>query len=106
LPEPLIPAEYAYTLGACFGVAILETKYRPYVVQNFEWFLGRENYFSLLMKWCPEKVVTLAKDATSTQRTIQTKLKAENQNAQRDWGVQQRLMDELVTHCKGVKTTN
>jgi hypothetical protein len=85
----------SYVLGACFGVAMLESRYRDQVVQNFESFLRLPNYFNMLTKWCPEKLLALVEDAMKTERkSVET--------AKTKWEKEKRLMDQLIAHCKTV----
>jgi hypothetical protein len=49
-------------LGACFGPEILEERYRPHVVANFDQFLAERKSFNMLSKWRPEKLLALVTD--------------------------------------------
>jgi len=55
--RPMISAQLAYTLGACFDVSLLEERCRSFVVQFFEGFMRSSEYFNLLSIWCPGKTL-------------------------------------------------
>lgn len=62
----MVNPEYAYVLGACFNVPMLEDKYRTHVVADFGNFLSiskTENYFNMLIRWCPQKIAPLVEDS-------------------------------------------
>jgi hypothetical protein len=85
----MIDPEYAYVLGACFNVPMLEDKYRTYVVADFGNFLSiskTENYFNMLIRWCPQKIAPLFEDSLAYKEVTpsfvhQSKLTKEEQNS-------------------------
>lgn len=96
----MISPEYAYVLGACFDVPMLEDKYRTHVVANFGNFLSvskTENYFNMLIKWCPQKIASLFEDCLAREVTPssvhQNELTKEEENS---WN------DKVVQRCKSI----
>lgn len=91
--RPMISAQLAYTLGACFDVSLLEERCRSFVVQFFEGFMRSSEYFNLLSIWCPGKLYALVRDGTTAHFSQQ----------QQVWEAENQLMDELIVrHCKPV----
>jgi len=44
---------------------MLEERHRQYVVEHFENFISlwkTENYFNMLVRWCPQKIPALVED--------------------------------------------
>lgn len=48
--EALVKKEYAYTLGACFDVRVLEDRYQDTVVEGLELFVTSGDSFNMLVK--------------------------------------------------------
>jgi hypothetical protein len=100
--DPLLSPETTYVLGASFGVASLERRYREYVVQNFEQFLKLDNCFSMLTRWCPEKLAPLVSDAMAIQRERIQHSDTELALAKGKWDTNRNQMDELISCCTWV----
>jgi len=71
----LVTPQYAYVLGASFGIPLLETTNRNYVVAHFQKWLespsGKQEWKTLL-KWAPTKIFDLVRDATKkTYATVE-----------------------------------
>jgi hypothetical protein len=64
----LVTPQYAYVLGASFGVPLLESTSREYVVVHFRKWLqspSGEREWCTLLRWAePKKIFELIRDAT------------------------------------------
>jgi hypothetical protein len=65
----LITPQYAYVLGLSFGVPLLETQNREYVIVHFQKWLNSpegDKEWKILLRWAePVRIVRLIRDGTS-----------------------------------------
>src|SRR5271167_3268577 len=83
--KPLISKQLSYSLGACFDVKILEERYRKSVLKNFGNFLESDDYFNMLNKWCPEKLLPLVREAITARLSAEKELVKKHQEEQSEW---------------------
>jgi hypothetical protein len=87
--QDLVTPQYAYALGASFGIPVLEKANRPYVVKYLNNWLedprGQEEW-KILIRWCSDhtKLTSLVRDALEIARQ------------------EVGILDEILGHAKPV----
>ena len=108
IAKSLIPDQYCYALGACFGIKALENFYREQVERDLGLFL--RTYFRMLVQWCPEKLVALVTDALAFQQRAVKEEKDQCalafQCEKAEWQKERLLNDGLINLCKKVAAPN